>query len=115
MALRAGRRRTRIAVIVAVVLVLLFGTGIARFYTDLLWFQEVGFASVLYKSISTQLVVGIVAGIAVALLVWGNLVLAGRLAPQYVLPRVGAGGVDPIEQYRDALGPHLRLLRLGLA
>ncbi len=87
--------------------------ALARFYTDVLWFQEVGFSSVLWKSLSTQFGLGIGAGLVAALVVWGNLRLAQRLAPAYRVEV--AGRPDPLERYREAFGPFVSWIRLGVA
>jgi uncharacterized membrane protein (UPF0182 family) len=98
-----------VAIVVAILAALL---SLARFYTDVLWFQEVGFESVLFTSLYTQLFVGLAVGVLTGALVWGNLVLAARLAPAYRIP--GRRG-DPLERYRDLLLPHLKWVRLGVA
>jgi len=111
---RTGRIRT---VVIAVALALLFGTLTSvRFFTDILWFREVGLSSVLFTSLSTQFLVGLSVGAAVAALVWINLVIAARLAPTYRIGMVDASGrPDPIERYRELLAPHLGAVRLGAA
>ncbi|HEX2296691.1 MAG TPA: UPF0182 family protein [Actinomycetota bacterium] len=117
MAPPARRSRRRAILVVAVVAFLLAASSIARFYTDVLWFQEVGFESVLWTSIRTQALVGLVVAVAVAAIVWVNLLVAARAAPVYG-GFVGGGGrtiVDPMERYRDALTPYLRWLRIGVA
>ena len=56
-------------------------TGIpsaAKFYTDWLWFKELGYEAVFLRSLSAQTLVGAVAGVAVFALLAGNLVLALR-------------------------------------
>ena len=102
--------------IVAVLFALLLSSNfLAFFYTDLLWFQEVGLTSVLWKSIGTQATVGVVAGVAVALLVWLNLLLVGRLAPAYRPTSIDTDRPDPLDRYREAAAPYLRRLRLAIA
>jgi uncharacterized protein len=116
MVMQERPRRLRAAVIAAVVVLLLFGTGVIRFYTDVLWFQEVGLTSVLWKSLSTQFLVGLAAGLVVFILLWGNLMLAARMSPIYLIPRMGSPErEDPMEQYRAQIGPYLRWLRPGIA
>lgn len=103
-------------IIAIVVLVLLMLAGSARFYTDVLWFQEVGFSGVLWKSLRTQLVVGLVVGAITAAIVWVNLALAARVAPAYRSARYEVvGAPDPVERYRDLLGPYLLWLRIAVA
>jgi uncharacterized protein len=90
--------------------------SLARFYTDVLWFREVGLSSVLFKSLSTQFFVGLVVGLVVAVIVWLNLVLAARIGPTYRIPRAESGGRDEvIERYREMLAPYYRWLRLAVA
>src|SRR5687767_12154521 len=104
------QRSSRRAIVIGLVLFLLFTSNfIAVFYTDVLWFQEVGFESVLWKSLSMQWGVGVGVGLAVALLVWINLSIAARLGPAYGRPRFEVvGAEDPFERYREAAGPYLR-------
>src|SRR5688500_16633531 len=62
------------------VLVLL-GTGVpavAEFYTDWLWFQEVGYGQVFVRSLTAQSLVTVFAGLVTFALLAGNLVLALR-------------------------------------
>src|SRR3712207_3999582 len=77
------RRRRGLIVVGIVIFLLLTANFFAYFYTDVLWFQEVGLTSVLWTSLRTKFGVGAIAGLLTALLVWVNLVLAGRAAPQY--------------------------------
>ena len=112
----ARRSRRRGIIIVAVLLILFTALGSARFYTDVLWFQEVGLSSVLFKSLGTQFLVGTAVAILVGALVWLNLVFAARTGPAYRIPRTEViGRADPLERYRDALAPYLKWLRLALA
>lgn len=116
MAPPARRQRRRAIVIGAVIVLLLAASSVARFYTDVLWFHEVGFESVLWTSIGTQALVGLVVAVAVAAIVWINLVVAGRAAPVYGGFVVGGRTiVDPMERYRDVLTPYVRWLRIGVA
>ncbi|MBA2273636.1 MAG: UPF0182 family protein, partial [Actinobacteria bacterium] len=111
------RRFRRRGLIVAALFILLFtATSLAGFYTDVLWFQEVGFASVLWTTLSSQAGLAFLVGLLVGFLVWVNLVIAARAAPPYRTTRFEVvGRVDPIDQYRDMLMPYLRWLRLGIA
>jgi uncharacterized membrane protein (UPF0182 family) len=91
------RLRTWAVVAIAALLVLLFTTGI-ELWTNVIWFQSVGFDSVYW----TRLSAGgglFLAGLVLTLLVLlGNLQLAGRLAPP---PPPGATGSGAL---RDFLG-----------
>ncbi|MQB00034.1 MAG: hypothetical protein GEU78_07025 [Actinobacteria bacterium] len=95
-------------VVVLAILALLFGS--ARFYTDVLWFNEVGFSSVLWTSIRVQFLVGFVAFLVTALFVIANLMIARRFAPPY-LPGLQR---DPLEQVRAVIGNRLRLAHMAI-
>ncbi|MDQ3878749.1 MAG: UPF0182 family protein, partial [Actinomycetota bacterium] len=113
---RRRRRGARIVIVAAVVAFMVILFSLARFYTDVLWFREVGFSSVLWTSLRSQFGVGFVVGLVTALIVWLNLILAARMAPTYVAPHIeGARRVDPVERYRELIGPYLRWIRAGVA
>lgn len=97
------------------IVLLLSSNFLAYFYTDLLWFQEVGLTSVLWKSISTQAFVGLAVGAFVALIVWANLVLASRFGPTYRVSAAEPQRPDPLDRYREAFTPYLRWLRVAIA
>ena len=110
---RSRRRGIIIALVIALFLSLLAS---ARFYTDVLWFQEVGLTEVLFKSISTQFLVGLAVGVLVGVVVWLNLIIAGRLAPPYRIPVVDEGRRNEVmERYIEMVGPYLKWLRLAAA
>ncbi|HEX2240224.1 MAG TPA: UPF0182 family protein [Actinomycetota bacterium] len=110
---RIGRAR---AFWLILILVVLAAAASSRFYTDVLWFQEVGFESVLWKSLGTQFAVGAAVALIVGLVVFGNLLLAQRLAPAYPLPPRGlTGRLDPAQRYREVLGPIISWLRIGVS
>lgn len=101
--------------IAAIVLLFLSSNFLAYFYTDVLWFQEVGLTSILWKSITTQALVGFAVGLFAALLIWVNLVLASRLGPAYRVSAADPLRPDPLDQYREAFTPYLRWLRIGIS
>ena len=108
-----SRRRTvLIAAVVAVVVLLVLSRALASFYTDALWFQDLGFSKVFYGVLGAKVVLA-VAFIALAfLLLYGNLLIADRLAPQ------GArrGPEDElVQRYRDVVGHHAGKVRFAVA
>ena len=116
MALRARRNRLRGIVFAIVAVVVLGGLALARFYTDVLWFQEVELSSVLWKSLTTQILLGAAGGLTLGLLVYINLVLAAKLAPSYRPPRLEVmGKPDPFEQLRETITPFLKWIRIAIA
>src|SRR5438093_8758119 len=108
---RNRRRIGRGAIIVLVIVVIGVLASLARFYTDVLWFDEVGFTSVLWTSLRTEFMVGLIVGALAAAFVWANLLIAGRAAPAYRMARFEVvGRPDPLDRYRDTMGPYVRWL-----
>lgn len=106
------RRRWWLLLLVVVVLVLLFGTRISTFYTNVLWYDSVGFGVVFWRLVGTKIGLAAVAGLAVALLLSGNLLLARRLAPPY--RRHPSQGEQAIERYRQTIERAARPLLIGV-
>ena len=73
----------RLGWVIAIVIfaILIFGGALVRFYTDWLWFGEVGYRSVFWKVFTSQLQLGLVTGILFFVIVYSNLLLARRFAP----------------------------------
>ncbi len=91
--------------------VVLLGTAgqIVGFYTDWLWFREVQFTSVFLTVLRTQILLGLITGVAFFVILYGNLTLAWRLAPPETLVAPDdALGLPPPE----ILEPYLRGLTL---
>jgi uncharacterized membrane protein (UPF0182 family) len=106
--------RWRIAIILAVVLliILLFSLrGIAGFWTDYLWFHEVGYGSVWSRLITARFVPALVFTSVFFLAVLGNLTIADRIAPQYV----PTAQEDLAERYRRVMAPYAGRVRLGVS
>ena len=82
---RGFSRRARtllILGIVALIVLIVSLRGIAGFYTDYLWFDSLGFSSVWRRVLLTKFALaGIFMGFTF-LLLWANLYIAERIAPQ---------------------------------
>jgi hypothetical protein len=107
------RIRRRWLVIGGIVLLAFISiNSVVRFYTDLLWFTELHFASVFWKIMWTRIGVGTIGGLVAALVVLANLEVARRGAPRtrFVTP-----GGDIAEQYRSVFRPYARVANLALA
>ncbi len=85
---------------------------IVGFYTDWLWFHEVQFTSVFFTVLQTQIFLGVVTGAVFFLILYGNVILARRLASRDVLVAVddAAGLPSP-----EVLDPLLRRLAFPLS
>ena len=77
-------RRARWAIVIAVVVLIALAVSaqhIASLYTDFLWFQSLGLSSVWTKTITVETGLAATFSVVFFALLWGNLVLADRLAP----------------------------------
>jgi uncharacterized membrane protein (UPF0182 family) len=107
------RIRRRWIIIAAIVLIAFISiSSVVRFYTDLLWFHEVGFAKVFWKIIWTRVGIGTVGGVLAGLVIFANLEVARRAAPRY---RFVTAGSDLTEQYRSAFRPYARVANLAMS
>jgi hypothetical protein len=81
---RRGRIRFRwILILFAALLLFIFWPAFASFYSDWLWFRELGYEMVFSTLLLTKLVLGTIAGLAAAALIWLNFKLAARLSNAY--------------------------------
>jgi uncharacterized membrane protein (UPF0182 family) len=100
-----GGRNTRFT-LAAVLLLLLASVGtMSVFYTDLLWFTDLGQAPVFWTTIVSRLSVGAAFGAVAFVLLLSNLLIARRMAPATVLSVVGPADrpLTPDQQVQQAL------------
>ncbi|WP_433344555.1 UPF0182 family membrane protein [Micromonospora sp. CA-111912] len=104
---RMSRRgRVTIGVLIGVfVLFTLLGWGVQA-WTDWLWFDEVRYTQVFTGVLTTRVLLFLVVGLAMAVIVGGNLWLAHRLRPRL---RPHSLEQATLERYRMVLGPRLGL------
>ena len=105
-------RRTRIGILLAVVVVIVLITslsGLARFWTDYLWFQSTDFTSVFRGVLLTKVLLAVVFIAIFFGLMFVNLLIADRVAPRE-LPADGAD--ELVVRYRDLVSPHGRWVRI---
>ncbi|MGH2768718.1 MAG: UPF0182 family protein, partial [Actinomycetota bacterium] len=103
-------RRLRVGAAAAAVALVLSASTVVRLFTDLLWYGEVGFASVFWTILGTQALMAGGLGIVFFLFCLANLVIAARIAP---LNWIAVDPNDPLQRYRAAFRPHLRWLAIG--
>jgi uncharacterized membrane protein (UPF0182 family) len=110
----AGPRVQRRWIVLVVIVLILFISisSIVRFYTDLLWFGELGLTGVFWKILWTRVGIGVVGGLLAGVIVLANLEVARRSAPRY---RFATAASDITEQYRSAFRPYARLANIILA
>ena len=82
--MRVGGPLLLILVIAAIALLSTAGQ-LLGLYTDWLWFREVQFTSVFVTVLRTEVLLGVVTGVAFFLILYGNVTLARWLAPRDVL------------------------------
>jgi uncharacterized protein len=108
----SGRRMWLIGLAVLAFVLLISLRGIAGFYTDYLWFQELGFTEVwrgllVAKALPAVFFTGIFFVVLLA-----NLIIADRLAPRVRPP---GPEEDVVERYRQMIGPYTGRVRVGAA
>lgn len=77
---RTFKRPRWLLAIPLLILIFLLWPSWAAFYSEWLWFQEVGYEKVFSTTLTTKLGLGAITAIVVALLVWLNLKLALKLS-----------------------------------
>ena len=109
---RVPRGRPAVIITIVVIVILLTSLrGIAGFWTDYLWFSNLGFGDVFTGILSAKFTLAIVFSLIAFVLVFVNLIVADRLSPRLTL-----GPQDEISQrYREAVGPHGGKVRLVVA
>ncbi|MGH8977891.1 MAG: UPF0182 family protein [Acidimicrobiia bacterium] len=108
-----GLRGWLIGAAVVLVIGLLSLRGLARFYTDYLWFKEVGFDDTWRRLLSAKAVPALIFSTIFFVVMLVNLIVADRVAPRY---RSAAGPEDEIiERYRNYIAPYSGRLRVVVA
>ncbi len=90
----------------------LSASGLAQLYTDWLWFDSLDLTSVWSTVLGTKLVLGFGFALIFAGLLWVNLFIADRLAPEV---RPESPEEDLIERYHELVGGYGSRIRLGVA
>lgn len=99
------RSKVLIGVAVAILVILLVGPRFVGLYTDLLWFDDLGYRSVFSTIIWTRVVLFLVTALVAGGIVFAGLALAYRSRPVFV-PTSGPG--DPIARYRAVVMSRIR-------
>jgi uncharacterized membrane protein (UPF0182 family) len=110
---RVPANRIWIIAVVVVLLVLITSVrGMAGFYTDYLWFKELGFTSVWRGVLGSKVLLTVVfMGVFFAAM-WASLAIAERLAPRF---RALGPEDEIVQRYREAIGPHAGKLRIAVS
>ncbi|MGI8809919.1 MAG: UPF0182 family membrane protein [Acidimicrobiales bacterium] len=115
----AGRRRRpargRVVLVVvsaAVFLVLVSLRGIAGFYTDYLWFDELALTSVWRSVLGVKIALGLIFTLLFFALLWANLAIADLIGPTF---RPLGPEEQLIERYYEAVGQRAGMVRVAVA
>ena len=79
------------ALVVVVLILLFFGRGLVDLWTDVMWYQSVGYSQVFWTQLGAQFGLFALGAVIAAAVVFGNLRVAGILATPP--PDQGAGGL----------------------
>ena len=107
--------RGRIFLVVAVIGLLVLITslrGLAGFWTDYLWFDSLGFASVWRKVLWARVGLGLLFTAIFFVLLWINLYIADRLAPSVRPP---GPEEDLVRRWHQVIGRRAGLVRFGIS
>jgi uncharacterized membrane protein (UPF0182 family) len=109
---RLGLRVWLIGAVVLIIVLLASLRGLARFYTDYLWFHEVGFTATWRGLIAAKLEPTIVFTLFFFVLMLVNLVIADRLAPR---TRAMGPEDEMVERYRSYVAPYAGRVRFVIS
>ena len=76
----------------------------AQFWTEVLWYQSVGFAGVFSTQIVTKILLGLVGGLLTAAMVWSSIHFAYRNRPIYA----PSPETQAMDHYRELVEPMRR-------
>ncbi|MEA2901375.1 MAG: uncharacterized protein QOH36_1262 [Actinomycetota bacterium] len=112
---RRGSTSRRVALVVigvALFFLVISLRGIAGFYTDYLWFDEVGLTGVWKGVLGAKIGLAIVFSLVFFAIVWANLAIADVLAPTF---RPMGPEEQFIERYHEVVGARAGMVRIGVA
>src|SRR4051812_32561761 len=104
--------RGRVGLVLAVIALFLLLTslrGIAGFYTDLLWFDSLGYRSVFTGVLGAKASLTILFSLVFFVLLWVNLFIGDRIAPRF---RPAGPEEEVIERYHELIGHRTGLVRI---
>ncbi|MFI0483869.1 UPF0182 family protein [Actinomadura sp. 9N215] len=109
--LGTGRTRLVLPALVALAVLLIGFMVFTATYTNLLWYDSIGFAKVYTTQLQAKVVLFFGAGLLMTLLVGANVAVAYRLRPAYRPLSVEQQG---LERYRAVIDPRRRLIAWSL-
>jgi uncharacterized protein len=107
-----GIRGWLIAIAAIIVVLLLSARGLARLYTDSLWFDEVGFSHTWRALIEAKVFPALIFSVIFFVFLFVDLIVADRLAP---LARSAGPEDEIVERYRTTVEPYAGRIRFAVA
>ena len=105
----AKRRRPLLVSLVIIGAVAIAFLALSGIYTDILWFNQLGFGGVFVTNVWAHLLTFVVPGVIMALVTWGSLALAYRNRPIYVR------STNPnLAQFSDLITQLRRAIMIGV-
>ena len=101
-----------IAAAVILVVLTLSLSGLARFYTDFLWFDSVGFAAIWRELLAAQIAPAVVFTVVFFAMMLASLTIADRLAPRM---RTMGPEDEFFDRYQEAVGRYAGRIRAAIA
>lgn len=105
-------RRVRVGFLVVFFFLITSISTAVALYTDLLWFNEVGFQEVFWTVLTSRAILVVSFGLLFFVLCLVNLLVVGRAAPAYQVPAAG-DQEDPFERFREAFIPFSKWIPIG--
>ena len=107
-----GRRRGPLGPTIAILVALgFFGSLAASVWSDVLWFDSLGFRTVFVTELTTKILLFTVGAVLTGALVASSLVIGYRSRPVYAPVTTQQQNLD---QYREAIEPLRRLATIGI-
>ena len=107
-----GIRGWLIATAILLVVLLLSARGLARIYTDYLWFQEVHFSKTWRGLIEAKAFPALIFSLIFFVAMYVDLIVADRLAP---MARSAGPEDEIVERYRNVVQPYAGRIRFAVA
>ncbi|MFI7588342.1 UPF0182 family protein [Spongisporangium articulatum] len=106
------RRRGALApTLVVVGVLIILGLIFAQIWTDVLWYQQLGYLQVYRTELFTRAVLFVVGGVVMGLAVGSSLLIGYRSRPIYAPVSAEQAGLD---RYRDSIEPLRRLVAVAV-
>ncbi|OFW57316.1 MAG: hypothetical protein A2W01_01625 [Candidatus Solincola sediminis] len=102
-------------IIIVLIVLILSASWLSTFYTDYLWFKEVGYTSVFWKVIWTKIWLFFVFGALFFGLLFGNLWLARKFTPGYEATGSESPVEESLQKFREGAGNWLNRGLLALS